>query len=461
MTTAAPAATGSTPSASTPAYSWFVLLMLMFIYIFNFLDRQLMSTLQEFIKADLGLSDSQLGLMTGLLFAIFYTGFGVIVGFLADRTSRVRILAAGCFIWSMFTTLCGLAKSFPVMGVARVGVGVGEAAGAPPSYSIVSDYFPAERRGMALAIFSMGVPLGMALGAGFGVKFATLDTHWIMPIFGIDIYHNWRFPFISIGILGVIASILLILLVREPKRGAMDAKPAVATGPGADEIAHEAAPGFITTVKDFFSNPVLLWTALGAGFSAFVGYAGLNWNVSFLMRVKEAPPELIQNYYALMLAIAMGAGTLLSGPLVDFLAKRSKVWYALLPATAMALTIPFHLAYVFAGSPENALLLLAGPTFLNIMYLAPALAVVQNTVKPTQRTMAGALLLMVLNMIGLGGGPTMMGILSDFFAVEHGVAGGLQMAMLALTPFFVVAVGALLMEARALGAREKAERAAA
>ena len=148
MTTAAPAATGSTPSASTPAYSWFVLLMLMFIYIFNFLDRQLMSTLQEFIKADLGLSDSQLGLMTGLLFAIFYTGFGVIVGFLADRTSRVRILAAGCFIWSMFTTLCGLAKSFPVMGVARVGVGVGEAAGAPPSYSIVSDYFPAERRGI-------------------------------------------------------------------------------------------------------------------------------------------------------------------------------------------------------------------------------------------------------------------------------------------------------------------------
>lgn len=459
MTTATEAA-ASPAAARTPAYSWFVLFMLMFIYIFNFLDRQLMATLQEFIKADLGLTDSELGLMTGLLFAVFYTGFGVIVGFLADRTSRVRILAAGCFIWSLFTILCGKAGNFATLGAARVGVGVGEAAGAPPSYSIVSDYFPAERRGMALAIFSLGVPFGMALGAGFGVKLATLDVHWVMPVFDIDIFHNWRFPFIGIGLLGIVASILLVILVREPKRGAMDKLPPVATGPGTDALAHEKSPGFVATIREFFTNPVLLWTALGAGFVSFVGYAGLNWNVSFLMRVKETPPELIQNYYAIMLAISMGLGTFLAGPIVDFLAKRSKVWYAIVPAIAMTLAIPFHIAYVYAPSPEAALWLLAGPTFLNIMYLAPALAVVQNTVRPSQRTMAGALLLMVLNLIGLGGGPTMMGFLSDFFAADHGPAGGLQLAMLALTPFYVVAVLILLMEARALGRRDKAEAAA-
>jgi MFS family permease len=436
MTTAAPAAA---PEARTPPYSWFVLFMLMFIYIFNFLDRQLMSTLQEYIKADLGLSDSQLGLMTGFFFALFYTGFGVIVGFLADRTSRVRILAAGCFLWSLFTALCGMAKTFPTMAVARVGVGIGEAAGAPPSYSIVSDYFPAHKRGLALALFSLGVPFGMALGAGFG---GTIADIW-----------SWRHAFVGIGIAGIVASVLLLILVREPKRGQMDEKPAVATGPGTDEIVDQ--PGFLTTVKDFFSNPILLWTALGCGMAAFVGYAGLNWNVSFLMRVKEMQIADVAAYYALMLAIAMGLGTFLSGFVVDILAKRSKVWYGLLPAIAMALCIPFHLAYVASSGWVNALLLLAGPTFLNIFYLAPALAVVQNTVKPSQRTMAGALLLMVLNLIGLGGGPTMMGFMSDIFGAEHGPVEGLKMAFYALTPFFVLAVFFLLLMARALGKKEK------
>ncbi len=445
MTAAAPAAASAAPAdARTPPYSWFVLFMLMFIYIFNFLDRQLMSTLQEYIKADLGLSDTQLGLMTGFFFALFYTGFGVIVGFLADRTSRVRILAAGCFIWSLFTALCGLARTFPTMAVARIGVGVGEAAGAPPSYSIVSDYFPAHKRGMALAIFSLGVPFGMALGAGFG---GTIAEIW-----------SWRHAFVGIGIAGIIASIILLIVVREPKRGAMDEKPAVATGPGADEAVTQ--PGFLTTVKEFFSNPILLFTALGCGLSAFVGYAGLNWNVSFLMRVKDMALADIAAYYALMLAIAMGAGTFMSGFLVDILAKRSKVWYGLLPAIAMALCIPFHLAYVASSGWVAALLLLAGPTFLNIFYLAPALAVVQNTVKPSQRTMAGALLLMVLNMIGLGGGPTLMGIMSDTFGATMGPVEGLKMAFYALTPFFGLAVLFLLFMARALGKKEKADRAA-
>ncbi|HVY87813.1 MAG TPA: MFS transporter [Hyphomonadaceae bacterium] len=450
------ATAGTAPSAvqRTPAYSWIVVSMLMFIYIFNFLDRQLMSTLQESIKGPvekggLNLTDSQLGLMTGLYFAIFYTGFGVVVGFLADRTSRRNILFVGCALWSGFTSLCGMAQSYPVMLTARIGVGVGEAAGAPPSYSIVSDYFPAEKRGLALALFSMGVPLGQALGAAFGAR---IDAIW-----------GWRTAFIGIGVAGIIAAFLLLLVVREPKRGASDVK--LDTHMEEAPTQAVAKSGFFQTLSDFFGRPVMVWTALGCGLTAFVGYAALNWNASFLIRVKHMTREDLSVWYAGMVAVAMGLGTILSGPLVDWLVKRSRIWYALVPAIAVALSVPFWFGYVWAPDWPTALAFLAGPTFLTIMYLAPALAVVQNYVKPAQRTMAGAVLLMVLNIIGLGGGPTFVGMLSTMFSssleaggVEKAAAGvqGLTQALYWVTPFYAVTVLFLAMEAMALKREEKA-----
>src|SRR5689334_24014247 len=201
------ATAGATPAAHrTTPYAWVVLAMLAFIYIFNFLDRQLMSTLIESIKKDTGFTDKQMGFMTGFNFALFYTVFGVIVGFLADRTSRRNILFAGAVLWSGFTALCGMAHNYPTMLAARVGVGVGEAAGAPPSYSIISDYFPAEKRGLALALFSMGVPIGQAAAIAFGAQ--------------IDKLYGWRTAFIAIGIAGAIAALMMLFVVREPKRGA-------------------------------------------------------------------------------------------------------------------------------------------------------------------------------------------------------------------------------------------------
>src|SRR5689334_13143891 len=203
------ATAGDAPAAAsqrTKPYAWLVLAMLAFIYIFNFLDRQLMSTVIESIKKDTGFTDAQMGLMTGFYFAIVYTTFGVVVGFLADRTSRRNILFAGAVLWSGFTALCGMAHNYPTMLAARVGVGVGEAAGAPPSYSIISDYFPAEKRGLALALFSMGVPIGQAAAIAFG---AQIDIHW-----------GWRNAFIAIGIAGAIAALMMLFVVREPKRGA-------------------------------------------------------------------------------------------------------------------------------------------------------------------------------------------------------------------------------------------------
>lgn len=435
-------------------YAWFVLAFLCFVYIFNFLDRQLMSVLAQYIKEDLKLSDSEIGLMTGLLFALFYTLLGVVAGWLADKTIRIRILAVGAFVWSLFTLLCGRATSFPVMAAARMGVGVGEACGAPPSYSIISDYFPAEQRGNALAIFSLGVPFGMALGAYLGPTIA-------------DAY-GWRMAFTSIGAVGMVASIVLVFVVREPKRGAMDV---------ALDIHMEEAPPihlghdtFNEKLNQFFGRPMLLSAAVSCGMAAFVGYALLNWTVAYLQRqFGMAEYKAIALNYSLLLAIAMGLGTWLSGKLVDILTRRSKTWYALLPGVALALAAPFFVGFVHADTVFMALAFLSIPTFLNIYYLAPALALVQNSVKATQRTMAGAMLLLVLNLIGLGGGPTFIGIMSDHFndalllqagvtveacraAVKPAVCApssfqGLQHALYWLIPFYALAVVAHIVEA--------------
>lgn len=454
----------------TTPYAWVVLAMLAFIYIFNFLDRQLMSTVIESIKRDTGFTDAEMGYMTGFWFALVYTTFGVIVGFLADRTSRRNILFCGAVLWSGFTALCGMATTYPMMLAARVGVGIGEAAGAPPSYSIISDYFPAHKRGTALAIFSLGVPFGQALAVAFGSQ--------------IDIIWGWRTAFIGIGIAGVVAAILMLFIVREPKRGAMDTPELAA-------MAHEKS-GFGETFWEFVNRPVLLFTALGCGLSAFVGYAALNWNAPFLLRVQHMTREELSLWYALMLAIALGLGTFLSGAIVDWLAKRSRVWYALLPALAFAVATPFWYFATQATDWKTALLILAVPTFLTIFYLAPGIALVNNTVKPSQRTMSSAILLMVLNFIGLGGGPTLVGTLSTGFnssklqsalsitpeqaeaymkmpaaAVKTlpeniqaavGAAGieGLRDALMWITPFYGVAVFFLLLQAFAISRELKA-----
>jgi predicted MFS family arabinose efflux permease len=447
MSTATAAASAVAPRTS--AYAWVVLAMLAFIYIFNFLDRQLMSTLIESIKRDTGFTDKQMGFMTGFNFALFYTVFGVIVGFLADRTSRRNILFAGAFLWSAFTALCGMAQNYPVMLAARAGVGIGEAAGAPPSYSIISDYFPPEKRGLALALFSLGVPLGQAAAVAFGAQ--------------IDIHFGWRNAFIGIGIAGVIAAFMLLLIVREPKRGAMD-HSATVTPEQAQATASEKS-GFINTLWMFVSRPMLLWTALACGFTAFVGYASLVWNAPFFLRVLGMTREELSIWYALAIGLGIGLGTWSSGWLTDLLVKRSKAWFALMPAIAMAVAAPFWYFFTQQSEWGVAIIILTVPLFLTIMYLAPALALVQNSVKPSQRTMSGAVLLMILNMIGLGGGPTLVGTLSTEFTTANVAAGmdaaaagveGLRDALMWMTPFYAVAVAFLLMEMMAINREVKA-----
>ncbi|MBL8552182.1 MAG: MFS transporter [Hyphomonadaceae bacterium] len=417
----------ATTAAPAPgARAWFALGMLCFVYVLNFLDRQLLAILAKPIQDTLHITDTQIGLISGLYFAFFYCFIAIPVGWLADKTNRVAVLSIACAIWSAATIACGLARNYPQLVIARMTVGFGEAGGVPPSYAIISDYFPPGRRGTALGIFNLGPPIGAALGIAFGASIAAA--------------FSWRDAFVIIGGVGVVTAVAVILLVREPKRGGLDR---AASG------APAAKAGFLPTLAMFFSRPSLVLAALGSGSTQFITYGLGNFTVLFLMREKGMTLQEVALWYALVVGIGMSAGIFVSGWMIDKFTKRAKQAYALLPAASLTLAIPFYVGFVWAPSWELATILLIGPTFLNYFYLSSAVALVQEEVRPDQRVMSGALLLLVMNFIGLGLGPTYVGAASDFFRANH-PDNSLQIALYTLTPFYVLAIVLFLMLARVL-----------
>ncbi|MBC6983505.1 MFS transporter [Caulobacter sp. 17J80-11] len=424
-----PAATGAqAPVAGTAAgrgRAGFVLAILGFVYVLNFLDRQLLSILAKPIQDELGVTDGQLGLISGLYFALFYCLISIPVGWLADRTNRVRVVAFACALWSAATIACGLARSYPQLVGARMAVGVGEAGGVPPSYAIISDYFPSGKRGTALGLFNLGPPVGQALGVAFGASIAAA--------------FDWRSAFLAIGAVGVVTALVVLMTVREPRRGGLDA---------ASE-AKAPAEGFWKTCRMFFTRPVLLLVSLACGANQFVTYALLNFATLFLMREKGMTLQEVAVWYALVVGVGAGGGIFLGGRLVDWLARKSKRAYALLPAVALVLAVPFFIGFVWAPDWQTALKFLIVPMFLNYFYLSPSVALVQEEVRPSQRVLSGALLLLVMNLIGLGLGPTFLGAASDFLRASY-PEHSLQMAFYTLVPFYAVAVALFLALARAL-----------
>jgi predicted MFS family arabinose efflux permease len=411
------------------ARAWSVLTILCFVYVLNFLDRQLLSILAKPIQDELGVTDGELGRIGGLYFALFYCVLAIPVGWIADRVNRVRLLSVACALWSAATIACGLAANYPQLAVARMAVGVGEAGGVPPSYAIVSDYFPSGKRGTALSIFNLGPPIGMALGIAFGASVAAA--------------YDWRTAFVFVGAVGIVTALVVWLFVREPERGGLDAP----RGSRVDAVPARAP--FWPTCRKFFANPVLLRLSLATGFTQIVTYATLNFTTLFLMREKGMTLREVAVYYALLIAIAVCAGMYTSGRLIDRFAKRSKTAYAYLPGLALALAIPFFVAFVATPGWRLALLFLAVPTFFNFFYLSPAVTLVQEEVLPHERVLGGALLLLVMNLIGLGLGPTFLGAASDYFRPEH-PQNSLQLAFYTLVPFYVLAVLGFLWLARAL-----------
>ncbi len=436
------------PAASQPASAneiapvggraWFALSMLCFVYVLNFLDRQLLSILAKPIQDSLNVTDGQLGLIGGLYFALFYCLISIPVGWFADKTNRVRVLAFACGLWSAATVGCGVAANYTQLVIARMTVGIGEAGGVPPSYAIISDYFPPERRGFALGIFNLGPPIGAALGIAFGASIAAA--------------YSWRHAFVVLGAIGIFAAIAVFLFVREPRRGGLDRAPARAAAMPAQDFS------FNRTVAMFFSTPALALAAFASGITQIVTYGAGNFTTLLLMREKGMTLEEVAVYYALVVLVGMGGGIFASGWVIDKFTRRWKQAYALVPALSLTLAIPLYMGFVWAPSWELATLLLIGPTFLNYFYLSSSVTLVQQTVAPQQRVLSGALLLLVMNLIGMGVGPTFVGAVSDFFR-ESNPTNSLQIAFYALLPFYVIAIGLFLWLAKVLS-RQNGEGAA-
>lgn len=421
------------PQDSGSPRAWIALGILWFVYVLNFLDRQLLSILAKPIQEALQVTDGQLGRIGGLYFAMFYCFIAIPVGHLADRTNRVRILSLACALWSAATMACGLARSYPQLVVARMLVGVGEAGGVPPSYSIISDYFPPGRRGTALSVFNLGPPVGMALGIAFGASIAAA--------------FDWRTAFLVLGGVGLVAALVTFLAVREPRRGGLDSS-AVA-------IAAEQQ-GFWKTAGMFFSRPSLLLIALAGGANQFVTYGSGNFTVLFLMREKGMTLDQVAVWFAAIVAVCMSGGIFVSGRLIDRYTRRSRAAFATIPAITLAMALPGYLGYVWAPTWQVALLFLIVPTFLSYFFLSSAVTLVQESVRPDQRVMSGALLLLVMNFIGLGLGPTYVGAMSDFFRAAH-PGHSLQFALYTLAPFYLLAIGLFVRLARVLHREEGAE----
>ena len=388
-----------------PNYRKYALGILLVGYIINFVDRSILSLLLEPIKLELALSDSQLGFLGGLAFAVFYTFLGIPIAALADRRSRVKILAVSMVIWSAMTAVCGLANNFLTLLLARIGVGIGEAGASPPSHSLISDYFPIETRATALSIYALGIPLGTMIGSFVG--------GWGADAIG------WRYTFFLVGVPGVIFALIVWFTLREPPRGMSDLKPSQAP---AVPIKTAPPPPVKTVLKLLWSKTSFRHLAFAAGLHAFVSYGAGTWNAPFFIRIHDMSLTEIGSVLALIAGIG-AIGTFFGGYISDKLSDRTddKRWYFWVPGIATLVMVPFQLvAYLYGGvwAVVASLMMVA---ILGNAYLGPSFAMTQALVSLRMRAVASAILLFVLNLIGMGLGPYLVGVLSDILTPDFGI----------------------------------------
>lgn len=403
-----------------------VLLILLLAYIFNFIDRQIVGVLAVPIKAELGLSDTELGLMGGLAFALFYTGLGIPIAWLADRKSRVNIIAISVAVWSAFTAICGLAQNFWHLFLARMGVGVGEAGGVAPSYALISDYFPPARRSRALAIFSFGIPIGSALGIFFG--------GWIAE--SVD----WRAAFIAVGLAGLPLALLVKLGIKEPVRGRHD-RPA-GTEP-------DPAPPFREVAALLARKPSFWLLSFGAASGSILGYGLIFWLPSFFQRSFGLELGEVGWFYGGIVLIGGIAGIWLGGLLGDRIGSKNPGAYALVPAACFLLAAPAYAAGLFAPSLAVGFFLFLIPQALGLAWLGPILAAIQHIVPPAMRATASASFLFINNLIGIGFGTFVFGFMSDRMTATYG-DDALRYSILYGLGFYLVSSALYFAAARTL-----------
>ena len=388
-----------------PNYRKYALGILLIGYIINFVDRSILSLLLEPIKLELALTDSQLGFLGGLAFAVFYTFLGIPIAALADRRSRVKILAVSMVIWSAMTAICGLANNFLTLLLARIGVGVGEAGASPPSHSLISDYFPIETRATALSIYALGIPLGTMIGSFVG--------GW-----GADTV-GWRYTFFLVGVPGIIFAFIVWFTLREPPRGMSDIK---LDAPSAPPVNTAPPPPVSTVLKLLWSKTSFRHLAFAAGLHAFVSYGAGTWNAPFFIRIHEMSLTDIGSILALIAGIG-AIGTFFGGYISDKLSDRTndKRWYFWVPGVATLVMVPFQLVAYLYGGVWVVVASLMMVAILGNAYLGPSFAMTQALVSLRMRAVASAILLFVLNLIGMGLGPYFVGVLSDILTPDFGI----------------------------------------
>lgn len=386
----------------------YALVMLTIVYAFNFIDRQLLAILQESIKLDLGLSDGQLGLLAGFAFAVFYVTAGIPIASYADRSNRRNIVSVSVFIWSFMTALSGFAQNYAHLLMARIGVGIGEAGGSPPSHSIISDIFPPEKRASALGFYSTGVSIGILFGFLLG--------GWLNEYFG------WRVAFMVVGAPGILLAIIVRMTLAEPIRGLSEHKT----------VSDDAVP-FKTVVALLWSRRSFRHMAFGAALNAFAGYSTASWSASFMIRTHEMSTGELGTWLALISGLCGAIGVFLGGVIADKLAHRDKRWYMWIPAMAGFISVPFMLFVYIVDSPYASLSLAVIPGLLHNVYLGSTIATTHALVGLRMRALSSAILFLILNLIGLGLGPVVIGYLSDYLAPSFGVHS-LQHAMLYVLP---------------------------
>jgi MFS family permease len=399
----------------------YALIILLLVYTVNFLDRQIVTVLAEPIKNDLGISDTQLGLLTGFAFGIIYVGLGLPLARLADRFNRVWIIGGSLAVWSAFTMVCGRAMTFPTLVAARMGVAVGEAGCTPTAHALIADYTPREKRASALAFFSLGTPIGSVIGLAAGGVIA-------------DAY-GWRHAFLLAGLPGLVLAVVVCLTLREPRN---------AMAPSARRENQAAQMSFVATAKYLAGKPTFWFLAFAAAIKAFIGYGQAPFLISFFLRVHGDQLAALAAPFGLkplgFMGVVLGpvagilaaASTLVGGAIGDRFGARDLRAYVSVPAVAALISLPFFCAAMLVRDAGVAFLCLIPSSLLGSLWYGPVYAAAQGLVPPQMRATAASIVLFVINMMGLGFGALTVGALSDVFNLGLGLgkAEGVRWALI-------------------------------
>ena len=415
----------------TKGYRTFILISLTIVYGFNFIDRQIVGILAPFIQADLNLTNTELGLLIGLAFAVFYTTVAIPIAWLADRYNRVNILSIALATWSGFTALTGLATNFVQIGLARMGVGIGEAGGSPPSHSIISDMYPKEERASALGVYAMGIPIGIM--AAYFVTAALIGAS------SEDV--NWREIFVFLGVTGILLAIVVKFAIREPVRGAMEF----------DDQREIVKPPFLQSLKTLLRIPAWWAMCFGIAFGSFVSYSKSAFHTKYLVTLD---PNFDFQTLVIILGFINGityaGGAFFGARLADRWGKKDIRAYGWLPAISIALCLPIGIAAWWSTSVEMNLIFTSFFLIFMGIYLGPSFAIAQTLAPIHMRAMSTALFFFILNMIGLGLGPSISGWMIEIFKASNGEVEAIRYAMTVTSLIFIPSIISFLVVARKL-----------